>query len=130
MLFRSYVEAEVDPKYNVDTAAYGILTMKSGLKAMFHCSFNSPMRNQYVVKGTKGFITVPRAYRPDLHDHEGIIRVETEQGVREEKIIADQYKLEVEHFSQAIIDDVEPVYNGEGAILNMQAIEACYEALK
>lgn len=125
-----YVEAEVDPVMKVDTAAYAILTMKSGIKAMFHCSFNSPMRHQYIIKGTKGFITVPRAYRPDNYGHEGLVIVEKDNEIREEKIVADQYKLEIEHFSQAILDDVDPVYTGEDTILNMKAIDLCYASLK
>ncbi len=125
-----YVEADIDPKFNVDEAAYGIFTMKIGVRAMFNCSFNSPMRNEYIVKGTKGFITVPRAYRPDNHGHEGLIIVDKGNEVREEKVVSDQYKMEVEHFSQVILNDTEPSYTGEDTIQNMNVIDACYESVK
>jgi D-xylose 1-dehydrogenase (NADP+, D-xylono-1,5-lactone-forming) len=124
-----YAEADIDPKYKVDTGAYVIMTMESGKRATFNCSFTSPMREQYVVKGTKGYITVPRAYRPDNHGHEGLVIVEKGNETRVERIVGDQYKLEVEHFSQAVLDGVDPIYTGEKTIQNMEVIEKCYSII-
>lgn len=123
-----YVETEIDPDYQVDHSAYGIFKMKSGVRATFDCSFNIPMRSFYEVAGTKGVIKVPRAYRPDIHGDEGLVIVDKGNEIREEKIVGDQYKLEVEHISQAILDDTEPTYTGEDTIQNMKVIEACYQS--
>ncbi|SET71662.1 Predicted dehydrogenase [Salinibacillus kushneri] len=123
---RVHVEADVDSNYGVDTSAYGIFQMKKGTRALFDCSFNRPFRSLYEVIGTKGLIIVPRAYRPDNYNHEGIVRIEKDGEVREEMIIKDQYKAEVEHFSQAILEDKEPSYTGEDTIRNMKAIDMCY----
>ncbi|MEQ6390203.1 Gfo/Idh/MocA family oxidoreductase [Bacillaceae bacterium S4-13-58] len=125
-----YAEAVIDPKYGVDTSAFGILQMKNtGIRAMFDCSFTMPSRTVYEVIGTKGTITVPRAYRPDQNEHEGLVIIEVDGEKREEKIITDQYKEEVEHFSQAILNDTEPLYSGEATIKNMQAIDLCYQSI-
>ncbi|GAA0498485.1 Gfo/Idh/MocA family oxidoreductase [Salinibacillus aidingensis] len=121
-----HVEADVDPEFGVDTSAYGIFHMKSGIKAVFDCSFKMPFRSKYEVVGTEGIITVPRAYRPDNYNHKGIVRVEKEGEVREETLIKDQYKAEVEHFSQAVLEDGEPFYTGRDTIRNMEAIDRCY----
>jgi D-xylose 1-dehydrogenase (NADP+, D-xylono-1,5-lactone-forming) len=125
-----YVEADIDPDFKVDHSAYGIFKMRNGVRAMFNCSFNTPMRDQYIVKGTKGSITVPRAYRPDNFGNIGLVIVDKGNEVREERIVADQYKLEVEHFSQAILDNTEPIYTGEDTIQNMKIIDACYQSIR
>ncbi|MRG87515.1 Gfo/Idh/MocA family protein [Salinibacillus xinjiangensis] len=125
-----FVKSEIDPNFGVDTTTLGMLEMKKGVKAMFDCSFNMPFRPQYEVVGTKGVISVPRAYRPDKHDHEGLVIVDKEGDVREERIVKDQYKEEVEHFAYAILNDTEPRYTGEDTIKNMQVIDWCYDLIK
>jgi D-xylose 1-dehydrogenase (NADP+, D-xylono-1,5-lactone-forming) len=87
-------------------------------------------RAEYEVIGTEGQIKVPRAFRPDNHGGEGLVIVQKEGVTREEKIVADIYREEVEHISQVILTDGEPSYTGENAIQNMRVIEACYQSIK
>jgi predicted dehydrogenase len=87
-------------------------------------------RAEYEVIGTEGQIKVPRAFRPDNMGGEGLIIVQKEAETREEKIVADIYRAEVEHFSQVILEDGEPSYTGENTIQNMRVVEACYQSIK
>lgn len=124
------VKGEVDSDFGVDTSAYGIIEMENGIPAMFDCSFNMPFRTVYEVIGTKGKITVPRAYRPDNEGDVGIVRIEKDEESREEKMSGDQYKLQVEHFSKAAMSGGKLKYTGEHTIRNMELIDACYESLR
>lgn len=124
------VHAKMDSDYEVDTSAFGYMQMENGVHAHFDCSFDMVFRAEYEVIGTKGQIKVPRAFRPDNHGGEGLVIVQKEGVTREEKIVADIYKEEVEHISRKILDDGEPSYTGENTIQNMRVIEACYESIK
>lgn len=125
-----HVHAKMDSDYQVDTSAFGYMQMENGVHAHFDCSFDMVFRAEYEVIGTKGQIKVPRAFRPDNNGGEGLVIVQKEGVTREEKIVADIYRAEVEHISQVILEDGEPSYTGENAIQNMRVIEACYQSIK
>jgi D-xylose 1-dehydrogenase (NADP+, D-xylono-1,5-lactone-forming) len=124
------VKANIDSDYQVDTSAFGYMKMENGVHAHFDCSFDMVFRAEYEVIGTEGQIKVPRAFRPDNHGGEGLIIVQKGEETREEKIVADIYKEEVEHISQVILENGEPSYSGDNAIQNMRVIEACYQSIK
>jgi D-xylose 1-dehydrogenase (NADP+, D-xylono-1,5-lactone-forming) len=125
-----HVHANVDSDYQVDISAFGHMKMENGVHAHFDCSFDMVFREEYEVIGTQGQIKVPRAFRPDNYGGEGLVIVQKEGVTREEKIVADIYREEVEHISQVILEDGEPAYTGENAIQNMRVIEACYQSIK
>ncbi|MDW7674933.1 MAG: Gfo/Idh/MocA family oxidoreductase, partial [Bacillota bacterium] len=125
-----HIYADIDPDFQVDTSAFGYIKLQNGVNAYLDCSFDMTLRAEYEVIGTKGQIKVPRAFRPDNYGGEGIIIVQKEGVTREEKLMGDIYKLEVEHLSKVILEDNEPSYSGENAIQNMRVIEACYESIK
>lgn len=122
--------AEIDATSGVDLSAIVHLKLENGLRAVFDCSFDMTFRQEYEIVGTKGRITVPRAFRPDLQNGEGLIIIQTEQANRQEIVVGDQYRLEVEHFSQAIIEDSQPSYLQENTLKNMQALDACYQSIE
>ncbi len=122
--------AVLDPESGVDITTIAYMKLKNGIHATFNCSMDMTSRQEYEIVGTKGRILVPRAYRPDLFGGKGLILVQTENFDRKEKITADLYRLEVEHFSQAILDNFKPAYTPENTINNMRAIEACYQSIE
>lgn len=125
-----YVSGDIPSNLGVDITASGLLTFDNGSTAGFHSSFEEPMSNQYEVFGTRGSIQVPFAFRPDLREGKGTIRVTNENGItREESVYGDQYILQVEYFSQCILEQ-QPIYKGEQSIHNLKVIEACYQSLK
>ena len=126
-----HVHAVTDPKFRIDTDAVGYLTFPNGVRATFDCSFNLAMRNEYKVFGTKGSITLPRAYRPDNNGGDGLIIIETNGMSRTETITSDQYRNQIEHLSQAILDGEDHVnHDFVNTYNNMRVIDACMESIK
>ncbi|WML43011.1 Gfo/Idh/MocA family oxidoreductase [Neobacillus sp. PS3-40] len=123
------VNSQLDLDTGVDFSAIGNVTLENGVRAVFDCSIEMAFRQEYEIVGTKGRIIVPRAFRPDLHGGEGLIIVQKENEERMERLLGDIYALEVEHFSQSIIDDREPLNTIENTINNMVAIDECYHSI-
>lgn len=122
--------AELDPETGVDMSAFGYLNMGGGVRAMFDCSFDMTERNEYEIIGTKGTIKVPFAFRPDNNGGVGKIITQVADMVREENIYGDLYRLEVEHFSDAIKGNSDLEVTGISTINNMRVIEACYQSIQ
>ncbi len=115
-----------DHRKGVDIVTSGWMKMDNDVHALFDCSFDMFARNEYEIVGTKGKIVVPQAYRPDIQQGEGVIIIQTVEGeAREEIVKGDQYCLQVEHFSQCIIDRVTPSYSDEEMIQQAKALDAC-----
>lgn len=125
-----HVYANIDFDTNVDTSAFTYMQLENGVPALIDCSFDMVDRNEYEIIGTHGTIKVPYAFRPDRNGGIGYVIVQSGYKLREEKLYGDIYRLEVEHFSQAILEDTQPSYSGESAINNMRVINACYESIK
>lgn len=122
--------AEMDSSANVDLSAFAFLMLENGVPAVIDCSFDMIARNEYEVVGTKGSIKVPYAFRPDaINGGIGNVIVEVGGLKREEKIPGDIYRLEVEHFSNTILNNLEPLNSGESTVKNMHVINACYESI-
>lgn len=124
-----HAHAIMDTTYQVDTDVDGYLTFPNGVRATFHSSFSHAMRNEYRIFGTEGSITVPRAYRPDNHGGEGIIIIENPGKTRTETINSDQYKNQVEHISEAIMEGSEVKHSEVNTLNNLRVIDACYESI-
>lgn len=121
----------IDPFYNVETDAVGYLTFSNGVRAVFDSSFNMSFRDEYEVVGTGGRIVVPRAYRPDNYGGDGLVTVKKSGEERTETINTDQYRSEVEHLSQAILDGKTDLYHDfDNTIDNMRVVDARYESIK
>lgn len=119
-----------DKKFNVDTTVTVNIKMKNEVLALFDCSFELADRQQYEIVGTKGTIQVPRAYRPDLANGEGLIQVIREDGEeRVETISGDQYLAQVQHFTDCVLNGKQPAHSAQSAIHNMKVIDACYRSL-
>src|SRR5690625_4758381 len=86
-----YAISEIDQTHQVDVDAIVHLTFPNGVRATIDSSFNLAMRNEYRIHGTKGSITIPRAFRPDSHGGEGIVIIEKQGTYRIETLYGDQY---------------------------------------
>lgn len=121
--------AKKDSSKNVDTSAYIHMVMDNKVPVLIDCSFDMLDRNEYEVIGTKGKISVPFAFRPDRNGGVGEIILNSENKTIIEKIPGDIYKLEIEHFTQCILQDTEPLNSSTDSINNMKAIQACYKSI-
>lgn len=128
----AYGTGYLHPELGVDTSFTGVLQMEGGVTSVFTSSFEQPADDSYEVVGTEGTIIVPYAFRPDKHqDGTGVIIVRTSDG-REEtlSVQGDQYRLQVEHVSDAILNGTPLLYPGEETVNNMSVVEACLHSLQ
>lgn len=122
--------AEIDPVTGIDLTALVQLELANGVRAAFDCSFDTVPRNEYEIVGTRGTIKVPYAFRPDLQGGTGSIIVSANGETREERVDGDLYRLEIEHFSEAVLSGGIVSVSGESTIANMRVIEACLQAIE
>ncbi|WP_010531715.1 Gfo/Idh/MocA family protein [Lentibacillus jeotgali] len=122
------VHAKRDASYGVETEVVTYMEFPDGLMTVFDNSFESAFRQEYEVVGTEGRVIVPRAYRPDVNGGDGLVIIEKDGVRREETLNADQYKAEVEHFSEVIISGTEIAHTMENTISNLKVVEACLES--
>lgn len=118
--------AEQDPETGVDLSAIVHMKLENGVNCVFDSSFDMSFRQEYEIVGTEGRIIVPHAFRPDVVGHETVIHID----YRTESVAGDQYKLQVDHFSNAIMNDLEPCYSANNTLKNMRVIEACYQSIE
>lgn len=123
-------QGEIDPVQEIDLTGIVHMKMSNGVQALFDCSFNMVSRNEYELIGTEGTIKVPFAFRPDINGNAGIILVQKDGTVREERVQGDIYRLEIENFSNAILNNSAPAITSDSTIKNMRVIDACYESLR
>lgn len=115
----------------IDTDAYAYLTFPNGVLATFDSSFNLTDRNEYEVVGSEGRIIVPRAFRPDKNGGDGLIIIEKQGVTHTETVNTDQYRDQVEHISQAILNGEHKLHNDfENTLNNMRVIDACVESME
>ncbi|UGB29313.1 MULTISPECIES: Gfo/Idh/MocA family protein [Bacillaceae] len=114
----------------VDTSATMIMEFPNNVLATIDCSFEGTLRNEYEIVGTKGSISVPHAFRPDLNGHIGSVIVKNEYKSTEYLVSTDQYLAEVEHFSDCILNQISPSYTEENTLANMRVIDAVYQSLR
>ncbi|AGT32225.1 oxidoreductase [Geobacillus genomosp. 3] len=126
-----FVQSRFDPQRSVDLTTSGWMKMENGVFAQFTCSFDMFFKNEYEIIGTKGKIVVSRAYRPDVDGGEGRMTVVTADGSeREETVFGDQYALQIEHFSRAILEGTPLLYSPERMIKQSRALDACRTSMK
>ncbi|MGG3470054.1 Gfo/Idh/MocA family oxidoreductase [Neobacillus pocheonensis] len=122
--------AELDPQTGIDRSAIVYMKLENGVNSVFDCSFDMSFRQEYEIVGTKGRITVPAAYRPDVAGNVGRIYIQSDQGNRSECVNGDQYKMQINRFSQAILQGNQPSYSAENTLQNMRVIDSCYQSIE
>jgi len=129
-----FASARIDFKYQVDMSVQGIAHLENGVTVLFDASLEQVRRQEYEIIGTKGRIVVPRAYSPQLFNNEGLVIVSTDDGkVRQEELIGQQYKLQIEEISKWVLsgdDKNAEKRHAQKTIYNMQAIEACFKSIE
>ena len=123
-------QGAIDPEKGIDLTGMVQMKMGNGVHASFDCSFDMVSRNEYEVIGTKGSLKVPFAFRPDNNGHIGTVVIQQGGSTREEKMAGDIYRLEIEHFSNAVLTDSAPIITADSTIENMRVIDACYRSLE
>lgn len=119
--------AEFDPQFQTDRLASGVLDFGNGT-ATFTCSTQLSPYQRVNIFGTEGCveIEIPFNAPPDKP-----CRLWHQQGDQVEEIvfdICDQYTIEFDQFSLAVLNDTAVPTPLEDAVANMKVIEAVFES--
>jgi D-xylose 1-dehydrogenase (NADP+, D-xylono-1,5-lactone-forming) len=112
-----------------DISTSGVIDFGDGKFAQFDFSFERARRCEYEIIGSKGGIKCHNVW--SMPNDIPIISWWTEGGQREEEQLpsANHFMLEVEHFSQCILDDTPPLLSLEDAKNNCQLIVATLQSI-
>lgn len=114
----------------VDASLSGALRFADGLVARFDCALTLERREVCEVAGTDGTILVDSAFLPGTAD----VPLRTLRGREGEDVEtvrgADEYRLMVEHFADAVLTGTRLRYDAHEAARNMRAIEALYASAR
>jgi predicted dehydrogenase len=116
---------DIDPQFGCDRLANAIMDFGTPCSATFTCSTQLTWRQRVNIVGTQGIVEldIPFNIPPDKS---GTIRY-TPEGKGEEEInlpASDQYGLQGEAFSRAILDDTPVPTPISDSVANMRVIEA------
>ena len=114
----------------VDSQMAGTLVFESGLLAQFACALTLERREHYQASGPEGHLSVGSAFLPG----EGEAEIEEHHGRAGRSIHvvpgADEYRLMVEHFADAVLEGRDVRYPALEAASNLRAIEALYRSAR
>lgn len=90
---------------DVDVVTAVSYKLEDDTLVQIQCSFQSPFHNEITIFGTKGRIILKSPFRPDLHEGNARIVIETEHDTREEEIFGDIYLEEIKTLTAAANGD-------------------------
>lgn len=104
----------------IDTIFSALLKYPSGLVAALHCGFNAHLRVFTEITGTKGVLEIPDTF----FDNAGALTLTTGNQRREIPVAAsDRYRLEVEDFGDALLQQRPPRLGLTESIRNLEVID-------
>ena len=125
---------DIDPRFNVDVGAAGLLSFSDNRVGLVSCSFRAGGQGAYTVVGTAGTIDVPRAIIPGMGTRaaEGLVIVIDTDGRRREEVFApvNQYTLMAEGFADAVLSGKPVPFSPEDAVANMAVMDALAESAR
>jgi predicted dehydrogenase len=128
---RIFASQQKDVKGQVDMSVVCFMELDNGMTAVFDAAMDRAQIDCYEIIGTKGSIRVPKAFIPQMYNGEAQIIVNTTDGAyREEKVLGHQYILEVEYFSQCVLNGEISRSMIEDTIENVKVIEACFKSIE
>jgi len=110
-------------KTHVDMSFAGIVRFPRGIISQFHVSMDEEPRFSYRVVGTKGLVEVPWAF-VSFGKPSHIIIQRSEKQERVEFKGVDEYRLEFEHFADAVVGGASLRYDIEDSLKNTYVLEA------
>jgi predicted dehydrogenase len=126
---RTFGIVEYDPQLKVDRLASGVLDFGRGT-ATFTCGTLLTPYQRVNIFGTEGRVEIEIPFNAP---HDRPCKIWLEQGDEIEEILLDtcnQYTLQGDQFSQAVLNDTEVPTPLEDAVANMKVIEAVFRSAK
>jgi len=121
---------EYDPRFQTDRLASGILDFGDGASSTFTCSTQLTNYQRVNIFGTEGRVEIEIPFNAPI-DRPSRIWLEDQNGIQEIAFeICDQYTIQGDLFSQAILNDTPVPTPFADAVANMKVIEAVLESGK
>jgi predicted dehydrogenase len=120
---------EYDPKFKTDRLVSSILKFENG-NSLFTCSTQMNPHQFAKVQGTNGKIEIENPFTPSFDKNE---KITLKSGDDIEDIIVEscnQYTIQGDKFSQAILNDTEVFTSFDDAVANMKVIDKIIESSK
>lgn len=116
-------------EHGADVSLSGIFDFGDGRYAQFEMSFEHARRSVYEIIGTLGGITCHTVWQP--HDEQPLISYWTDAGVEETVSlpVANHFDLEIEHFSDCVLNGRSPLLSMADARGNCAAINAALQSV-
>jgi predicted dehydrogenase len=113
-----------------DISCNGIIDFGDGKYAHFDFGFEHARRAEYEIIGTKGGLKCHNVWAKQAETP--IISWWTEAGQQDEEILAlaNHFRLEVEHFSDCVVNNRQPALSLDDARINCKIIVAALESIK
>lgn len=113
-----------------DIATSGIIDFGDGLRGHFDTSFECSRQSEYTIIGTLGGIKCHKVWQlPDTSDVPEISWwCDDGRKGSETFAPANHFNLEIEHFSDCVIDDKSPALDFNDALVNCQTIAAVLQS--
>ena len=126
---RALAAMELDPQFKTDRLTAGILEFERGL-ATFTCSTQLADFQRVNILGSQGQVELDLPFNP-LPDRPAYVRLQNLKGTRVLELeICDQYTLQGDVFSKAILDDTPVPTPLEDALANMAVIDALFSSAR
>jgi predicted dehydrogenase len=124
---RAFAAMDFDPQFKTDRLTAGILEFERGI-ATFTCSTQLADYQRVNILGTLGQVELNLPFNPPI-DRPARIRLQNAKGVREFELeVCDQFTIQGDLFSRAILEDKPVPTPLEDAIENMAAIDALFQS--
>jgi len=124
-----YAEATSRPGAKVDSSVAAILDFGEGRRAVLDYAMDYGRRTFFEVMGTKGSISIESMLQEP--DQPAFIYLRNDQGLQTRQIApANHFQLEVEAFSQAILDGKPAPYSLEDSRANTRVCLTLLESIK
>ena len=132
---RAVATLDLDPNFGTDRLASALIEFPSGRTLTFTAATQVAPFQRVSIAGTAGRVEIPIPFNPPI-DREMRITIDSGLdlvggGARVESFpICDQYTLQGDAFSRAVLGEVEWEFPIEDAIANMRVIDACFRSAR
>jgi predicted dehydrogenase len=123
------VASNLASKWRVEDTASVLLSAESGTHVVVEHSFRTKGGDQTVeINGTEGSAVIST---PPPGGEKPTLRIADAQGVHVEPMpFENYYQLQIEHFSDCLARETEPLVTGEDGLHNLAVIEAAYRSVR
>lgn len=126
---QTFAVMQLDPQFKTDRLTSGILEFDTGI-ATFTCATQLFDFQRVYIMGTLGQIEIEIPFNPPI-DKPTRVFLESSNGKQEYKLdICDQYTIQGDIFSKAILEDTPSPVELEDAVANMVVIDALFQSAR